>query len=119
MRNRILENLHIPFWLIKDACWAMVWKPIGLLMIMPTVSLAIYLAIRTRKKPKDFLPNLAIACWITANSIWMCDDFYLLGIKMFCLVFFSIGIISIAIWIWKYFPDEWKKSAEDELLEKR
>jgi hypothetical protein len=49
----------------------------------------------------------------------MCDDFYLLGIKMFCLVFFSIGIISIAIWIWKYFPDEWKKSAEDELLEKR
>jgi hypothetical protein len=115
MRNRILENLHLPFWLIKDACWAMALKPLALLMILPTVSLAIYLVIRTRKEIKDFLPNLSIACWITANSIWMCDEFYQLGIKDFSLVFFCFGIISIAIWLWKYFPTEWKKSKEEEL----
>lgn len=115
MRNRILENLHLPFWLIKDACWAMALKPLGLLMILPTVTLAIYLVIRTRKEIKDFLPNLSIACWITANSIWMCDEFYQLGIKDFSLLFFSFGIISIAFWLWKYFPEEWKKSQEEEL----
>jgi hypothetical protein len=58
MRNRILENLHLPFWLIKDACWAMALKPLGLLMIFPTVSLAVYLVIRTRNEIKDFLIGL-------------------------------------------------------------
>ena len=115
MRNRILENLHLPFWLIKDACWAMALKPLGLLMIFPTVSLAVYLVIRTRNEIKDFLPNLSIACWITANSIWMCDEFHQLGIKDFSLVFFSLGIICIAFWLFKYFPEEWKKSKAEEL----
>ncbi|HPH83545.1 MAG TPA: hypothetical protein PL185_13290 [Flavobacteriales bacterium] len=110
MRNRLLENLHLPFWLIKDACWALAWKPLGILMIFPTVSLALYLAIKTRENPKEFLPNLAIACWITANSIWMCDEFFLLGIKNYCLIFFTAGLLSILIWLFRYFPDEWKKS---------
>jgi hypothetical protein len=79
-------------------------------MIFPTVSLALYLAIKTRKNPKEFLPNLAIACWITANSIWMCDEFFLLGIKNYCILFFSAGLLSILIWLFRYFPDEWKKS---------
>lgn len=114
MRNRLLENLHLPFWLIKDLCWAMVWKPLGIMMIVPTVSLAVYLALRTRRNPKEFLPNLAIACWISANSIWMCDEFYALGIKSNCILFFSAGLIAILIWLFRYFPGEWKRSAEEE-----
>jgi hypothetical protein len=114
MRNRLLENLHLPFWLIKDACWALSWKPLGLIMILPTVSLALYLAIKTRRVMKEFLPNLAIACWITANSIWMSDEFYILGIKPFSLFFFASGLISILIWLYLYFPSEWKVSAAKE-----
>jgi hypothetical protein len=30
-------------------------------------------------------------------------------------VFFGFGIISIALWLWKYFPEEWKKSKVEEL----
>ncbi|WP_219928772.1 hypothetical protein [Flavobacterium album] len=26
---RKTENLHIVFWLIKDLCWVMLWKPLG------------------------------------------------------------------------------------------
>ena len=114
MRNRLLENLHLPFWLVKDACWALLWKPLGLAMILPTVSLAVYLAVKTRRVMKEFLPNLAIACWITANSIWMCDEFFNLGVKSFSVLFFSAGLLSILLWLFLYFPAEWKASAVEE-----
>jgi hypothetical protein len=45
----------------------------------------------------------------------MCDEFYQLGIKDFSLMFFSFGIICIAIWLLKYFPEEWRKSKSEEL----
>ncbi len=35
-RYRKIENLHIVFWLIKDMAWAMLWKPLGVFMIVPT-----------------------------------------------------------------------------------
>lgn len=42
-RFRKLENLHIVLWLIKDLCWAMLWKPLGLIMIVPTIGAALLL----------------------------------------------------------------------------
>jgi len=110
MRLRLLENLHLPFWLIKDACWALVWRPLGLIMIVPTLLLSVYLTWRCRRNMGDFLPNASVTLWITANSIWMTDEFYALGIKPYCLYFFVAGIISIAIWLVKYFPNLWKIS---------
>jgi hypothetical protein len=110
MRLRILENLHLPLWLIKDTCWAMMWRPLGVAMIVPTIMLAYYITWRCRKVMADLLPNLAVSCWITANSIWMADEFFELGIKSFCLVFFGAGIISIAWWLMVYFPGQWRAS---------
>jgi hypothetical protein len=58
----------------------------------------------------DFLPNLSVTFWITANSIWMTDEFYSLGIKSYCLIFFIAGSLSIVVWLIKYFPKLWRIS---------
>ena len=108
MRLRLLENQHIPFWLLKDACWAMVWRPLGIAMIFPTLILSLYLSWRCRKNLGDFLPNAAVTFWITANSIWMLDEFYELGIRWICLLFFGAGTLVIGYWLARYFPVLWK-----------
>lgn len=97
-RLKLIENLHIPFWLIKDSCWAMQIKWLGMLMMIPTVFLAIVISFKTRKNQNEFLPNFAILFWITANSIWMCDEFYEIGIKKIAILFFILGLLVICYW---------------------
>lgn len=45
-------------------------------MVLPTVGMAIYILITTRKRSAVFFYNLAVLFWITANSIWMLYDFF-------------------------------------------
>ena len=75
-RFRRLENLHIVFWLIKDISWCMLWKVLGIAMAAPTLSVAIYIAWRTRKIKSELAHNLAVTFWIAANSYWMVSEFY-------------------------------------------
>jgi hypothetical protein len=77
-------------------------------MIVPTLLLSLYLSWRCRKNMGDFLPNAAVTFWITANSIWMLDEFYSLGIRLICLLFFGAGTLVITFWLIKYFPMLWK-----------
>ena len=37
LRYRKMENLHIVFWLFKDISWCMIWRPLGIAMIFPTL----------------------------------------------------------------------------------
>ncbi|WP_229738570.1 hypothetical protein [Parapedobacter pyrenivorans] len=75
-RFRFFENLHIVFWLIKDISWAMLWKPLGMVMIIPTLTLAIKITIQTRYIKSELYHNLAIVCWICANCTWMTFEFF-------------------------------------------
>ena len=75
LRYRRMENLHIVFWLFKDISWCMIWKPLGIAMIFPTLIIAIIITIRTRYNTSEFCHNLAIVFWITANSYWMVSEF--------------------------------------------
>jgi len=109
-RYRLLENLHLPFWLVKDFCWAMVWRPLGIAMIFPTILLAVFLAVKTRSSTQVFLPNMAIVFWIAANSIWMSDEFFDLKIRFICPVFFGAGLMCIIWWLIRYFPAESKQA---------
>lgn len=83
-------------------------------MIVPTLSLAIIISVKTRKNIAELLPNIAIALWITANSIWMCDEFFELGIKKACYVPFIMGLILTAYWLIFYFPAIWKEYSDIE-----
>jgi hypothetical protein len=74
-RFRKMENMHIIFWLLKDVSWCMIWKPLGIAMIIPTLLIAIVIAWRTRDIRSELAHNLAIVFWITANSYWMISEF--------------------------------------------
>ena len=76
IRFRNLENMHIAFWLMKDISWCMIWKVLGIAMIVPTLSIAIAIAWRTREIKSELAHNLAVAFWISANSLWMISEFF-------------------------------------------
>ena len=73
---RKMENTHILFWLVKDLSWCMIWKTLGMLMVVPTMGIAIVIAWRTRGYKSERAHNLAIVFWITANSYWMTSEFF-------------------------------------------
>jgi hypothetical protein len=75
-RYRQMENMHILFWLVKDISWCLVWKPLGLAMIFPTLIAAIVIAWRTREVKSELAHNLAVIFWIVANSYWMIAEFF-------------------------------------------
>src|SRR5688500_6192919 len=104
-RYRKMENMHILFWLLKDVSWCMIWKPLGIAMIFPTLIISIVIAWRTRALTSELAHNLAISFWITANSYWMVAEFFgfdeaiiFFGIegKLFALIPFTIGILILA-----------------------
>lgn len=74
-RARKMENLHILFWLGKDISWCLEWKVLGMAMIIPTISLAIFITFITRQHRKEMYHNIAVCFWISANSLWMLGEF--------------------------------------------
>lgn len=96
---RNLENTHILLWLIKDTCWVLEFKPLGVFMILPTVAMAVYLTIVARSDRKELLHNLAVCCWILANSVWMIGEFYLKdSTRPYAAAFFILGLLFVAIY---------------------
>lgn len=73
---RVNENLHIVLWLLKDLCWLMEYRVVGLVMVPPTIAMAVYIAWQSRADQRDLLHAIAVICWILANSTWMIGDFF-------------------------------------------
>lgn len=112
LRYRRMENLHIVFWLFKDISWCMIWKPLGIAMVFPTLIIAIIITIRTRKFTSEICHNLAIVFWITANSYWMISEFFEfdelpvygdITYKYVAIIPFAIGILLLAYYylLWR------------------
>ena len=97
-RIRSTENLHILLWLIKDTCWVQDYHVLGLIMIVPTITVAVFLTARTRKIKEEFIHNLAIVFWLCANSVWMIGEFFYNDTtRPYALVFFGLGLITLAL----------------------
>lgn len=119
IRYRKMENLHIFFWLFKDISWCMIWRPLGIAMIVPTLAIAIIIAYRTRQYMSEVCHNFAIVVWITANSYWMISEFFhfdtniLFGeytFKHLALIPFGMGILILGFYyLW------WRPRHKDEL----
>ncbi len=112
LRYRKMENFHIIFWLFKDISWCMLWRPLGIAMIFPTLFVAIIITIRNRQYMSEVCHNLAIVFWITANSYWMISEFFNfdttivygdITYKYLAVIPFSIGILVLSYYyiIWK------------------
>ena len=97
-RFRQHENLHILLWLMKDICWVQGYKTIGLIMIVPTLSVAIWLAWKMRELRQEFIHNLAVCFWLVANSVWMIGEFFFNDTtRPLALIFFTAGLTTLAI----------------------
>jgi hypothetical protein len=108
---RRLENAHVAFWLIKDYSWCTSTKWLALAMIGPTLSLAIYIAYRTRQHTEDCVHNAAICCWIAANVVWMIGEFYLAdGTRTEARVFFWAGLLILGAWYVAVGARRWLRS---------
>lgn len=93
---RKIENLHIFLWLIKDFCWISDYKIAGLIMILPTIFVALYITWKLRKSPSELAHNSAVTMWIFANSIWMIGEFFYDDTtRPFAKVFFVLGLLCI------------------------
>ena len=108
-----MENLHILFWLAKDICWCLVFKTVGIAMIVPTLSIAIFIAWRTRHIVAELTHNIAITLWISANSMWMIAEFFTVDekLKPYCLIPFSLGLLVLLYYYLIYSPLHSKKEA--------
>jgi hypothetical protein len=110
---RKMENLHIVFWLFKDIAWCMGWRPLGVIMIIPTLIISIVIAWRTRHIVSELCHNLAITVWISANSFWMCTEFFEVDnnivfgnttVKHMAMVPFVTGVLILAFYYLIYKP---------------
>ena len=107
---RKIENLHIAMWLLKDTCWVLSYKTAGMLMILPTLSVAFYLTYKLLETTTELLHNLAVCCWIIANSIWMTGEFYSNdGYRPYAALFFGLGLLLVAYY---YIIAQHKKTQE-------
>ena len=111
---RRVENLHIVLWLVKDGCWALNFKIPALIMVVPTLLVAILITYQTRKITSEFLHNLAIDFWITANCTWMVGEFYgwdenligTWGLRQFSIIPFSVGLLILGYYYLVYMHKE-------------
>jgi hypothetical protein len=117
---RKMENLHIIFWLFKDIAWCMVWRPLGVMMIIPTLLISIMIAWRTRKIFSELCHNLAIVVWISANSFWMCSEFFKVDtievyngitVKHLAMIPFLAGVLILGYYYLIYKPKHKEEEA--------
>ena len=113
IKYRRMENLHIVFWIFKDIGWCMGFSLLGITMIVPTLLISIIIAWRTRTIVSELCHNLAITVWISANSFWMCTEFfgvdhveigYGFTVKHLAMIPFLIGMLILAYYYIWYKP---------------
>jgi len=94
-RFRHFENFHIVLWLVKDLSWCILAKVLGVIMIAPTLGLAVYITWINRKEKTELLHNSAVVLWICANSIWMIGEFYYSdSTRPVAFIFFAAGLAT-------------------------
>ncbi|MCU0336082.1 MAG: hypothetical protein MUF62_13760 [Chitinophagaceae bacterium] len=113
LQYRIMENLHIVFWLFKDLAWCLELKWLAVIMVIPTLVISIVIAWRTRYIVSELCHNLAVTVWISANSYWMVTEFVgidkemsPLGItyKHLAAIPFVLGLLILAYYYLWYRP---------------
>ena len=117
-RYRKMENMHIAFWLLKDISWCMIWRELGIAMIVPTLSVAVWIAWRTRSIKSELAHNLAVVFWISANAYWMISEFFEFDSRLIAgeitgkhlaLIPFAIGALILLYYYAVQRPGEIKK----------
>jgi hypothetical protein len=92
---------------MKDISWAMLWRPLGIAMLVPTLTVAIIITIQTRHLTAELFHNLAITFWICANGFWMIVEFYNHDeLRTWTAIPFGIGLFFILTYYLYVLPKE-------------
>jgi hypothetical protein len=94
-----LETVHIPLWLIKDICWLMEYRTLGVIVAFPTVLVALVMVVISFKDKVLIWTNLSILFWILANANWMLAEFYNWPTKNYSIWPFLIGLLTFSIFL--------------------
>lgn len=99
---RKIENLHVALWLLKDVSWCSDWHALGLIMIFPTLFIAIKLCWDTRRILAELVHSVAVVLWLCANTVWMIGEFYYDDMtRPLAKVFFYSGMaLLVAFYAW-------------------
>jgi hypothetical protein len=90
----------------------MLWRALGIFMIVPTLGAAILITWRARANRTDFAHNLAVVFWISANAWWMIAEFFefdeaplWLGVsgRHFSMIPFALGAAVLL----RHYVGEW------------
>ncbi|HEY0978346.1 MAG TPA: hypothetical protein VGE21_12815 [Flavobacteriales bacterium] len=99
------ENFHILLWLFKDLFWVMDVHIAGVIMVVPTVAMALWIAWKSRADQGELAHSLAVVFWITANSTWMIGEFFLNdGLRPIVALLFASGLACVAIYYAVFAP---------------
>ena len=110
---RKMENLHMVFWIFKDIAWCMGFTLLGITMIIPTLIISSVIAWRNRNIVSELCHNIAITVWISANSFWMCTEFFKVDhlpigygftVKHLAMIPFLIGMFILGYYYIWYKP---------------
>jgi len=90
----------------------MVWKPGGIFMIFPTISVAFYILWKSRNIRAELFHNIAVCLWIAANSIWMIGEFFERETRHVAVILFLTGLGLLIFYYLFYFKKDQKKEKE-------
>jgi len=107
-----MENGHILLWLIKDTCWALEFKTGGIVMVVPTVTVAFFILWKSKHIRSEFFHNLAVCFWILANSLWMLGEFFNHDARPYAVVLFATGLALLAFYYLAYFRKDQQATNE-------
>lgn len=87
------------------------WRPVGIVMIVPTIGVALMITWQTRKLKSELFHNLAIVFWIIANGFWMITEFFAMPdmYRYFTAIPFGIGLLFITSYYLIILPKEKKE----------
>jgi len=95
----------------------MEWRIVGVVMVIPTLAVAIVITIMNFKRKEDeSWINLATCFWITANSYWMCCEFFKYEqLKYFAFIPFAFGFVCVGWFYLKRLQAKRSSKLEDYL----
>jgi len=114
---RVYENFHIVLWLLKDFSWVFGFKILGLIMITPTVGMAVYITWLFRSNRSELFHNLAVCLWISGNSVWMIGEFFYQDhLRDPAKIFFIAGLLILLYYYLWVNPIWVKKKSQHSVL---
>ena len=70
---------------------------ISLILAIPTIIISIYITIITGGKQQN--ENKIILSWLSANTMWMCDEQFGWNCRWIAYILFGIGLIQLLFYI--------------------